>query len=403
MDPTTGDATAQWARHGLTSLCGEPSGTGDASRAGVLVEAHRVLAHVRPGATVGDAAVLLAGRAALSGRSRAGSVSVGGASRLLPARDGHVAITLSRDDDVDLVPAFLRRAVERADSWVALTDAARVMSPAEWVDRGAELGLPVAALGETAPGAPVVSRRGSRRSAGERPLLVADLSSLWAGPLCTRLLADAGATVVKVESPARPDGARQGDVRFFDWMNHGKLSWAVDPTRSPDRVRQLLRCADVVVEASRPRALRRLGLDSSSVPARPGQVWLRITGHGLAHPDRVAFGDDAAVAGGLVVGTPRHTMFCADAVADPLTGLEAARAVTQSLARGGGEVIDVALSTVAARYAALGTVDTGARIDRPDPPSAPPFTPSAARLGADGDRVERLLASIASTGYGHGT
>ncbi|WP_231122266.1 CoA transferase, partial [Mycobacterium intracellulare] len=55
-----------------------------------------------------------------------------------------------------------------------------------------------------------------------RGLLVADLSSMWAGPLCGRLLAHAGATVVKVESPRRPDGTRAGDRSFFDWMNHEK-------------------------------------------------------------------------------------------------------------------------------------------------------------------------------------
>ena len=46
-------------------------------------------------------------------------------------------------------------------------------------------------------------------------LLVADLSSMWAGPLCGHLLARAGATVVKVESPRRPDGTRAGNQRIF--------------------------------------------------------------------------------------------------------------------------------------------------------------------------------------------
>ena len=357
-----------------------------------------MLARLDPTATVDDAAVLLGGRAALSERTRAGTVSVGGASRLLSVADGHVALTLSREDDIDLVPAFLRRDLDRGDTWTALSAAAPAMSTAEWVARGVELGLPVAALGETSPGTPIVSRRAASRDPLGRSLLVADLSSLWAGPLCTRVLADAGATVVKVESPARPDGARRGDIRFFDWMNHGKLSWAVDLVRSARRVRDLLEVADVVVEGSRPRALRRLGLDASSVPARPGQVWVRISGHGPDRPERVRFGDDAAVAGGLVAAGPRGPVFCADAVADPLTGLEAARAVTESLARGGGEVIDVALATVAARYAALGTADHLADVRSPEPAVRPARTPPAAALGADDRRVEQLLVRVTDSG-----
>lgn len=48
---------------------------------------------------------------------------------------------------------------------------------------------------------------------------------MWAGPLCGQLLARAGATVVKVESPRRPDGTRAGNRAFFNWMNAQKLSY----------------------------------------------------------------------------------------------------------------------------------------------------------------------------------
>ena len=53
-------------------------------------------------------------------------------------------------------------------------------------------------------------------------LIVVDLSALWAGPLCGDLLARAGATVVKVESTQRPDGARRGPAEFFDLLNGRK-------------------------------------------------------------------------------------------------------------------------------------------------------------------------------------
>ena len=88
------------------------------------------------------------------------------------------------------------------------------------------------------------------------------------------------------------------------------------------------------------------------MPGRPGRIWLRINGY-RDQPDRPAFGDDAAVAGGLVGAAADGPVFCGDAIADPLSGLEAARAVGESLRRGGGEVIDVSMAQVAARYAAL--------------------------------------------------
>ena len=66
----------------------------------------------------------------------------------------------------------------------------------------------------------------------------------------------------------------------------------------------------------------------------------------------MAFGDDAAVSGGLVGGTDGDPVFCGDAIADPLTGLHAALAVAESLTRGGGELIELSMAAVAATYAA---------------------------------------------------
>ena len=88
------------------------------------------------------------------------------------------------------------------------------------------------------------------------------------------------------------------------------------------------------------------------MPARPGRVWLRITGYGTdaGSAERVAFGDDAAVAGGLVGYDGAGPVFVGDAIADPLTGLEAAAAVVRvggprrrradrvSHGRGGGDL-----------------------------------------------------------------
>ena len=77
-------------------------------------------------------------------------------------------------------------------------------------------------------------------------------------------------------------------------------------------------------------------------------IWVSITGYGRPH-ERVAFGDDAAVAGGLVAldetGDP---YFVADAVADPLAGVVAASAVVECAKAGGRWLVDVSMAAVSA-------------------------------------------------------
>lgn len=334
-----------------------------------------------------DADDVLGGRAALLDLPRAGTVSAGGATRLMGAADGWCALTLARPDDLDAVPALVE-AEDTPDPWAAVRERIRATGVHTVASRARLLGLPVGVLGETAPASPVVRTVGARTH--PRPLhdlLVADLSSMWAGPLCGRLLARAGATVVKVESPHRPDGTRAGPAPFFDWVNSGKLSYAVDFARREGLVR-LLAAADVVLESSRPAALHARGLGPADVPARDGRIWVQITGHGAVgeRAHWVAFGDDAAVSGGLVGGTAAAPVFCGDAIADPLTGLDAARAVLEAHARGGCEVIGVAMAAVAARYAAL------PRVDETACSATPSVTGTAARLGEHNALVEDLVA-----------
>lgn len=379
-------AAADWAGSGLAYLTGPPDGPPDFSRAAVLTQARRVAAEIAEltGVEV-DAATVLAGRAALRGLTRQGPMSAGGATRLLPTADGWCAIALPRPEDIEALPALLESDTIRADYWQALTHWAATRSTHNVITRAQLLDIAAAGLGEAGPAAPMVRRIGDPIPRGDLDgLLVADLSSLWAGPLCTQLLARAGAVVVKVESPARPDGTRRGEPAFFDWMNFGKLSYAVD--FDDEALRELLTAADVVVEGSRPAALRRRRLSVDDVPARAGRIWLRIGGY-AGQPDRAAFGDDAAVGGGLVGEGP---VFCGDAIADPLAGLEAARAVAQSLGRGGGELIEVSMAQVAAGYAALPqSPPCHAPVAAPQPP---PPTPSASPLGADNAAVEHIVA-----------
>lgn len=383
-------AAFRWGSSGLAYLTGMSDGPPDFSRANVLARAERVAEAVGDRLHIDvDAAILLAGRAGLLGLRRGGRVSPGGASRLLAALDGWCALTLSRPDDVAAIPALLRVDHAPADPWPALCRWVATHPVSAIVERTVLLDLPAAGLGEARATPPRISPLGPRASPPEvTGLLVADLSSMWAGPLCGQLLARAGATVVKVESPRRPDGTRGGNPAFFDWVNSEKLSYCVDLAGRADELRELLAVADIVIEGSRPAALARRRLGPDDVAPRPGRIWLRITGYDDPRP---AFGDDAAVGGGLVGAGPTGPVFCADAIADPLTGLEATWAVAESLARGGGELIHVSMAGVAATYAALPTEPSTVPCPAAPPPVAAVFRP-APELGADNDAVRRLVS-----------
>ena len=116
--------------------------------------------------------------------------------------------------------------------------------------------------------------------------------------------------------------------------------------RDRDALLALVGASDVLISSARAPALARLGLDPAN---HPNLTWIAITAHGWKS-DRVGFGDDCAVAGGLLGEGPR---FLGDALADPLTGLEATLATLDYIARGEGGLIDMPLARVAASYAAM--------------------------------------------------
>ena len=353
-----------------------------------------------------DALALLGERAALAGLQRQGDRSCGGATRLLQAGDGWLALSLARPSDVELLGAWLGDAAPpEEDPWPGVTAVVAGHSIRELVDGGAVLGLPVAELPTAQRLArpdndlPVVAEpHGAAPPADGADLLVVDLSSLWAGPLCAQILGLAGARIVKVESTGRPDGARFGPPAFFDLLHAGHESVALDFTTPEGRqdLCGLLGAADVVIEASRPRALPQLGIDPETLlrNGRP-RIWLSITGYGRTGDaaQRVAFGDDGAAAGGLVVWDEQGPCFCADAVADPLTGLVAATAVLSSTAAGGRWLLDVSLQGVAAHFAADAVAS-------PDPePCAVPVAPPRARCATGiaaplGAHTESVLAEV---------
>ncbi len=410
---------AAWAASGLLALTGRPHGPGLgpplALVEGVGAWADRLTAtSTALGAPVAvDPLALLAARAAVTGLTRGGDVSCGGGTRLLPCADGWVAVSLTREDDWALVAAWLGRArpVDLGD-WATVA-AAVARSPGTELRAGAELlGLPVGVLGERRPDGRAAEPSpgdvvgihgiGARHLRSARPvrtaaeLVVADLSSLWAGPLVGHLFLRAGARVVKVESTTRPDGARRGSPRFFRLLNGGKESVALDFTSTSGR-RQLGRLvarADVVITGSRPRALEQLGLDlEDRVRRGPTRLWLSVTGYGAQGPSgaRVAFGDDAAVAGGLVAWDGAGPCFCGDAIADPTTGLASAVAALTALAEGGAWVLDASMADVAGGLGGPGLPVVGLPAD-PPPDPGDGSAPEVRELGAD---TEAVLASLA--------
>jgi hypothetical protein len=335
-----------------------------------------------------DPLALLGERAAISGFTRQGDRSCGGGTRLVRAADGWVAASLARADDVASVPAWLEVDDVWADEvWKVVAEESLGRSASALVARARLLGLPVSQL-PSEPLRPSVGPFGDYPVAADivgdadrvvplRDLAVVDLSSLWAGPLCTNVLQLAGARVVKVESTRRPDGARAGPPAFFDLLNTGKAHVALDFAAAQGRaaLRNLVAEADVVVEASRPRALRQLGVDRDEImsAANGPRVWLSITGYGRtgADADAVAFGDDAAVGGGLVAWDERGPCFCADAVADPAAGLVAAASTLAALETQQRWTLDVAMRDVAA-HLATGDVPAAPADLRVAPPRARP-------------------------------
>lgn len=405
-----------WARSGLMSLTGTRDGLPQMCPAPLAACANgalAALAALAPDDSLAglSGAQLLAERAAITGHSRNGAASPGGSCRLLEAADGNLALNLAREDDWGLLPAWLEQEV--AATWDAVACAVRDRATDELVARGREIGLAVAVDQLTTDDCG--SAPWARRNRGHGPLprgrprpRVVDLSSLWAGPLCGQLLRLAGAEVIKVESTARPDGARQGPRPFFDLLNAGKASVALDFGSAGGRrpLNELLDSADIVIEASRPRALRQLGIDAGQrVAQRPGLVWLSITGHGRdpVRENWIAYGDDAGVAAGLSAIMREATgqeLIVGDAIADPLTGVHAALAAWATW-RGGGGLVSLSLSGVAAHCAGFQAPAEGwaARAERWSAvlarsgtrvakPRARPLSGLARPLGADAGILE---------------
>jgi hypothetical protein len=317
-----------------------------------------------------DGPALLRERAAILGIEAQGTTSAGGTCRLMPARDGRwVALNLARRADVELLAAWMGRTWD-GPVWEVVEEHLRRTDAEDAIERAQLVGVPAAwaadppspVLVERGAVQPVLVEPGGAGRARSTPLVV-DLSALWAGPLCARVLGEMGARVVKVELAGRPDGARAGPPEFWRRLNAAKEDVVLDLSGDDGRraLTRLLDDADVVVTAARPRAIASLGLDLDRRVRDLGLIWVSITGYGFAGAwhDRVAFGDDAAVAGGLAVaaGGRDAPVFVGDAPADPLAGLQAAATASTCLAEAAGAFVDVSMRDTVG-HALTGTATT---------------------------------------------
>src|SRR5271154_6214684 len=199
-------------------------------------------------------------------------------------------------------------------------------------------------------------------SAFER-LRVVDFTTTIAGPHCTRLLADLGAEVIKVEAPegdmmrSRPP-LRDGASTSFGQLNAGKKSVVLD-LKQPEGVeiaRRLVATADVLVENFRPGVMQRFGLDYAVLKAvKPDLVYCAISGYGQTGPSaglpayapviHASSGYDLAQI--AYQGEARRPDYCGIYIADVLTGTYAFGAIVAALyqrqATGEGQMIDVSM------------------------------------------------------------
>jgi glutaryl-CoA transferase len=188
--------------------------------------------------------------------------------------------------------------------------------------------------------------------------VVADFSRVLAGPLCTQLLGDAGARVIKVEEPLRGDETRRWGPPFagalsayFLSINRNKESIALDLRRGGDVARRLIERADVVVDNFLPHQRQSVGLDDVRA-INPRAIHCSIRGYDADTPDAAAPGYDllAQAGAGLmsITGDPDGApMKTGVALSDVLTAHYAFGAIVTALfARertGDGASIEVSL------------------------------------------------------------
>ncbi len=249
---------------------------------------------------------------------------------------------------------------------------------------------------------------------------IVDLTRVLAGPYCTMVLYDLGATVIKVEAPGTGDDARhigpfiKGTSAYFSSLNRGKQSIALNLKDADDKqvFEKLLERADVLVENYRPGTMEKLGYGFETLHAKyPKLIYAAASGFGQTGPYRARAAYDMVVQGmGGIMSVTGHDgappTRVGTSIGDITAGLFTAIGINAALYHrtqtGEGTMIDVAmldcqvaiLENAIARYFASGKP--------PGPLGArhPSITPFAAYATADGHVIiaagnDKLFADLA--------
>jgi crotonobetainyl-CoA:carnitine CoA-transferase CaiB-like acyl-CoA transferase len=229
-------------------------------------------------------------------------------------------------------------------------------------------------------------------------LRVLDFTTTIAGPHCTRLLADLGAEVIKIEAPegdmmrSRPP-LRNDASTSFGQLNAGKRSIVLDlkSPRAVEAARRLVATGDVVVENFRPGVMRRFGLDYDALAAiKPELVYCAISGYGQTGPSSQlpAYAPVIHASSGYDLahmayqGEERRPDYCGIYIADVLTGTYAFGAIMTALYHrqltGRGQLIDVSMleSMLSLTLSEIQTAQFAVA-----PPGRPIFGPVATKDG----------------------
>lgn len=200
-------------------------------------------------------------------------------------------------------------------------------------------------------------------------MVILDLTQILAGPMCTLVLADMGADVIKVEKPNGGDDNRRMAPPFIkDWsagflaVNRNKRSLALDLRSEAGRsvFRRMVEGADVVVENFRPGVMERLGLGYHELASiKPSLVYCTISGFGSTGPARNRGGFDLVAQGvsGLmsITGHPDSPPAKVGVpITDLTAGLYAANGIMaayiHALKTGQGQMVDTSLMEAGVAY-----------------------------------------------------
>jgi len=216
-------------------------------------------------------------------------------------------------------------------------------------------------------------------------VIVIDLSRVFAGPYCTMMLGDLGATVIKVEQPGKGDDTRQfgppsvaGESAYYLGLNRNKRSITIDfnDPAQKQKLLDLIRTATVLVENFRPGTLKKQGLDYDTLHAlNPGLIYCSISGYGQDGPyalrpgyDFVAQAESGLMAvTGEINGEPQRV---GTPVADNTAGMFACMSILAALyvrkSTGEGQHIDISLFEAAVSL--LGNVSSNHLISGKEAP-----------------------------------